>query len=78
MGMLVYPWTISNYFVILLIPMLYLWARFPRSVWLLIVIAVTYPVCHVANGEYSIVSTILLWGTAVAIGMRQIQVARQA
>jgi hypothetical protein len=78
MGMLIYPWTISNYFVILLIPICYLWARFPRSVWLLIVIAVTYPVSHVANGEYSIVATLLLWGTAVAIGVRQIQVARQA
>jgi hypothetical protein len=76
MGMLVYPWTLSNYFVLLLIPIAYLWARRPAGrgelVWMIVVIATIYPITHVANGLYSIIATVLLWGTTVVIGARQI------
>jgi hypothetical protein len=73
MGMLIYPWTLSNYFVLLLIPIAFLWARRPARgpglVWTIVVIAVIYPVTHIANGLYSIVATLLLWGTTVGIAV---------
>jgi hypothetical protein len=68
MGMLIYPWTLSNYFVLLLIPIGFLWARRP-AVWTIIVISAIYPLTHVASGLYSIVATLLLWGTVVGIAM---------
>jgi hypothetical protein len=64
-GMLIYPWTISNYFVLLLVPMGYLWARRNRSplgaLWTLLLISAVYPLTYYANGLYSIVATVMLW-----------------
>jgi Glycosyltransferase family 87 len=76
MGMLIYPWTLSNYFVVLLIPIAYLWSRWGGLWWTLVVLAAVYPVTHVANGLYSIVASGLLWGTMVVLAARQVQPLR--
>jgi hypothetical protein len=80
MGMLIYPWTLSNYFVLLLIPIAFLWARRPARgpglIWTIVVLAVIYPVTHIANGLYSIVATLLLWGTMVVVGSAPLRARR--
>lgn len=70
-GMLIYPWTISNYFVLLLVPMGFLWARRSESPigfgWTLFLISAVYPITYFANGSYAIVATLLLWAAIVWI-----------
>jgi Glycosyltransferase family 87 len=76
MGMLIYPWTLSNYFVVLLIPIAYLWSRWAGLWSTLVVIAAVYPVTHVANGLYSIVATLLLWVMVVVLAARHAEPLR--
>jgi hypothetical protein len=78
MGMLIYPWTLSNYFVILLVPIAYLWSRWGSRWSTLVVIAAIYPIMHAANGLYSIVATLVVWGMMVVIATRSAQSPRQA
>lgn len=78
-GMLIYPWTISNYFVLLLVPMGYLWARRNRSplnvFWTLLLISAVYPITYYANGLYSIIATVMLWVAILIIGVHTIRTA---
>jgi hypothetical protein len=73
MGMLIYPWTISNYYVLLLVPMGFLWARRTESpvglVWTIVLLSAVYPLTYFRNGLYSIVATLLLWGTITVIAV---------
>jgi hypothetical protein len=79
MGMLIYPWTISNYYVLLLVPMGFLWAR--RSdrpvglIWTIVLLSAVYPITYFRNGLYSIVATLLLWGTITVIAVDGIRKA---
>ncbi len=79
-GMLVYPWTLSNYFVLLLIPVGHLWLRRVDSPlgykWAIIVISAIYPITYFANGLYCILATLLLWTTFCIMGMNEIRNTR--
>jgi hypothetical protein len=76
-GMLIYPWTLSNYFVLLLVPMGFLWARRTKSPlgvgWTIILLSAVYPITFVSNGLYSIVATILLWLATCIVAVHAIR-----
>jgi hypothetical protein len=72
-GMLIYPWTLSNYYVLLLVPMCFLWSRRPMRpvgvVWTIVALSLVYPVTHIANGLYAIIAALLLWATVSVIAL---------
>lgn len=81
-GMLIYPWTLSNYFVILLVPMGFLWATRKQSllgvVGTTILLSTVYPITYIQNGRYSILATIFLWLAICVIATHAIRASREA
>ena len=79
-GMLIYPWTLTNYFVLLLVPMGYLWIRRNRSFlgvgWTIVLLSAIYPITYFRLGLYSFWATMLLWLTTFTIAVRTIRAAR--
>lgn len=70
-GMLIYPWTLANYFVLLLVPMGFLWLyreRFFLGVGGTIAsLAAIYPITYYGSGIYSLFAAIFLWIITCAI-----------
>jgi hypothetical protein len=81
-GMLIYPWTLSNYFVLLLVPMGFLWLRRANSPigagWTIILLSAVYPITYYRLGGYAIVATILLWFAILAIAVHAIRASHAA
>jgi hypothetical protein len=78
-GMLIYPWTLGNYFVLMLVPMFYLWSRRPTRgplLWYTIaLVASMYPLTHVP-GSPGIIAPLALWGTLAVMAFAQLAEAR--
>lgn len=76
-GMLIYPWTLANYFVIMLVPMGLLWMRRNESPLgvggTIILLSILYPVTGLSKGAYCLLATILLWITTCALAVHTIR-----
>jgi SAM-dependent methyltransferase len=80
-GMLIYPWTLSNYYVLLLVPIGFLWMQRNRSpvgvFWTILLISSVYPITYFGHGRYSIVATLLFWGVIMSKALYQIRTERR-
>lgn len=73
-AMLIYPWTLENYFVLLLAPMFYLWsrrpARGPGLWWTIVLIAAVYPLTHFPLAPL-ILAPLAIWTTLAGVAYVQ-------
>jgi glycosyl transferase family 87 len=78
-GMLIYPWTLANYFVLDLIPMGFLWVRRNESplgvAGTIFLLSSIYPLTYYERGSYSLLATILLWLATCVVALYVIRTA---
>ncbi len=80
-GMLIYPWTLSNYYVLLMVPMAFLWARAGKlplgAGWTVLLLSVVYPITYYGAGVHSVWATILLWLVSCWLAVHMMRAARE-
>lgn len=73
-GMLIYPWTLGNYFVLLFVPMFYLWSRRPRHGvglwWVIILLSAVYPLTHFPYAP-AVLAPLAVWLTLAGMAFVQ-------